>query len=109
MTESDELTAAIQDAAPKLAEALNALRSAARVINDLGAVASTLQREGQDVEGFGDPSPELRAFLDGSFLQRTGSVNTQSARFAEHVRQLTDAIKNLDSDGQKVIALLGNP
>lgn len=110
MDELSTLKAAIQDAAPKLAAALDALRIAGRAVNDLGALASLLHRDAQDAEAMGDTlAPPLRAFLDGSFLQRSASVNDQSARFVEACRRLAEGVRNLASDGEKMTALIANP
>jgi hypothetical protein len=106
MTELETLKRTIAEAQPKLAEAVATIRTVARTVNELGAIASTLQRDAQDAEAGDDLPAEIRAFLDGSLLQRTGSVNTQSAEFAEKSRRLIDAIRNLESDGQKVVALI---
>lgn len=99
-----EFVAAARAAEARLLETLAALRAAAKCINDLGALASALQREAQDIE-YAAVTPELRAFLDGSYIQRTGYVNNASAKVAEQVRLLSRGVSDLMADGKRAVEL----
>jgi hypothetical protein len=108
VTQSPEVLAyiaSVRAAETQLAESLRALRDAARSVNDLGALASSMQRAAQDIE-YAPISDELRSFLDGSYIQRTGFVNQMAAKMAEQMRLLSRGVMDLASDGEKAIAIV---
>lgn len=104
-TEETEYVTAISDSESQLADALAGLRQAAKIVNDLGALASTMQRTAQDIE-YAPVGAELKSFLDGNYIQRTGFVNKRASEAAELLRQLSRGVVDLMSDGQKATAIV---
>lgn len=94
----------IGSAETELQSALASLRLAAKAVNDLGALASKLQRDAQDMEY--TATPEMKALLDGSYIQRTGFVNKRAAEASELLRQLSRGVIDLMADGAKATELV---
>lgn len=82
----------------KEAAALRAeLRTAAKAINRVIAIASAMQRDGQDLEGAGDHD-HVRSYLDGRLLQRTGYLIMVGNEIALKLRQLVQGTVDLEKD-----------
>jgi len=110
--ELEELVKACNDVlTPKegaMAVALEALRAAAKAVNDLTAAVSVVHREAQDCE-YEPLSDPVRAHLDGCLLQRTGSVLTNAPRAAHALRMLSTGVRELEADCRKVTELAAAP
>lgn len=109
MIELDTLKVAAIAAEAPLDAASEALRACSRAINDLGSLASKLQGAGQDAESVDELPRPIRAFLDGSLLQRTEYVNLRAAEFVKACRLLSQGLRDLKGDCEKVVVLIDTP
>lgn len=100
-TQLDELAQEIERTRPELQDAAATLRAAARSVNDVGRLASTLQREAQDCEFDGVP-PHVRPKLQ-DLLQRTGYVNLRAGELATRLRELHVGLADLQADAEALL------
>jgi outer membrane murein-binding lipoprotein Lpp len=100
-TQLDELAQEIERARPALQEAVATLRLAARSVNDVGRLASLLQREAQDAEFEGVPNTVRPSLQD--LLQRTGYVNLRAGELATRLRELHTGLTDLTGDAEAVL------
>ncbi len=76
-----------------------ALRDAAKAVNRAVALASAMQRDGQDLEAVNAGlAPEVRGYLDGRLLQRTGYIVMIGNEVALKMRQLLQGTRDLEKD-----------
>lgn len=92
--------------------AREALRAAALAVNQLTSDVAALQKEAQDVEHEEVP-PTVRAFVDGSLLQRTRYVLSRTTTIAHELRMLSQGVRDLEADCDSLDgtlrALAGDP
>lgn len=74
-----------------------AVRTVLRELNDLVALAATLQKEAADTE-FEAVRPDLKAFIDGSLLQRIGFVALRAPQVIATLRPLGQGLRDLRGD-----------
>ncbi len=86
------------DAAPAaLTQFEAAVRTAMRELNDLVALAARLQKEAADTE-FEPVRPDLKAFIDGSLLNRIGFLALRVPAALTTLRQVGDGLRQLRTD-----------
>lgn len=103
-TELQELLA-LCDAVPTQLDRFDvAVRTAMRELNDLLSVVATLRKEAGDTE-FEDVRPDLRAFIDGSLLNRIGFVDSRAGMTVPLLRQLGDGLRQLRGDAGQLLAM----
>lgn len=106
-TPLDELAQEIDRTRPELQDAAAVLRAAARSVNEVGRLASTLQREAQDCE-FDPIAPHVLARLH-DLLQRTGYVNLRAGELASRLRELHTGLTDLQADAEALLVARQQP
>lgn len=94
------MTPELEDATKQADAELDALqeqvRAAAKAVNRIAELSSTVQRHAQDAEFTVEAA--CRSCLDGNLLQRTSFVNTVAADLAGRLRSLAQGIRDLKGD-----------